>query len=323
VISKDISLRGLEVFEVIARTGSVARTAEEMQMSLPAVSQQLRNLEDSVGQPLMDHGRRPMQLTAAGRMFRKRTEEVLRQLRQAMAEANVLELGHLVQLRLGVIDDFDTHVTPELTAVLAGALKDCEFRLHTRPSHELCEMAAARRLDVAVAASPDGGIAGLTEYPLLADPFILIVPRGFAFDPADPGAALSDLPFLRYGREQMIGRQIELQLHRRRLTFANRFELDSNPAIHALVGHGSGWAVTTVLSYLRSQRFHDRIDAHPLPFAAFVRTISLFSPLDWIPNAAAELAQTFRGLLRSGVVAPARERFPWLGGQLAVLDDSG
>lgn len=319
MISKDISLRGLEIFSVIARTGSVARTAEELAMSLPAVSQQLRSLEDSVGRPLLDHSRRPMVLTAAGRAFHRRTEEVLRQLRQALSEASLLDLRKVTQLRLGMIDDFDNQVTPDLTTALAAALSDCEFRLHVRPSHELCEMAVARQLDVAVAASPEGGLAGLTEHPLIGDPFVLIVPRGHRVDPAAPWAALRALPFLRYDHGQMIGQQIEAYLRRLRLSFPNRFELGSNPAILALVAQERGWAITTLVSYLRSVRFHDRIDVHPLPQPAFARTISLFAAEDWIPDAAADIAQTIRGLLTASVVAPARERFPWLADSLAVL----
>jgi DNA-binding transcriptional LysR family regulator len=322
MISKDISLRALEVFEVVARTGSVARSAEELGLSLPAVSQQLRNLETSVGRPLLDHSRRPMALTAAGQTFQKRTTELMRLLRQALTEASVLELSHVGQLRLGVIDDFDNHVTPELTIALAGALTNCDFRLHTRPSHELCEMAAAGTLDVAVAASPEGGIGGLVEYPLLSDPFLLIVPRGFVLDRAHPALSLTSLPFLRYDRNQMIGRQIEARLRRLRLELPNRFELGSNPAINALVANGGGWAVTTALSYMRSERFHDRIDVHPLPFAAFSRTISLFSSANWIPGAAAELAGTVRRLLSGGFVGPTRERFPWIADQVQVLDES-
>lgn len=320
VISKDISLRGLEVFASIARTGSVARTAEELALSLPAVSQQLKNLEDSLGRPLLDHARRPMQLTEAGRVFRRRTEEMLRQLRQGLAEVEVLDLAHLTRLRLGVIDDFDTHLTPDLTAMLAGALAGCDFRLHTRPSHELVAMAAAGRLDVVVAAAPAGGIETLTEFPLLADPFVMIVPKGLALDPAAPLTSLRGMPFLRYGNAQMIAQDIEAQLRRHRLHLPDRFELDSNPAIHALVANGSGWALTTALSTLRSARFHERIDAHPVPFGAFARTIVLLSPADWIPGAAADLAHGVRGLLRAGVVAAAQERFPWLTGQMRVLE---
>jgi DNA-binding transcriptional LysR family regulator len=320
MISKDISLRGLEVFESIGQTGSIAKTAEAMKMSLPAISQQLRKLEEAVGRPLVDHARRPMQLTAAGRLFLHHTHDALRSLRQAQNEARVLDLSHLTQLRLGVIDDFDNSVTPELATTLASTLTNCEFRLHTRPSHELFQMARDGQLDVAVASSPEGGMANLVEYPLMTDPFVMIVPRGTVLDPSRPLASLAALPFLRYDREQMIGRQIETQLRRMRISLPSRFELGSNPTVNALVGYSRGWAITTALSYLRSSRFHDRIDVHALPFAAFSRTISLFASEDWIEGAAVELAGTFRTMLRSQVLPQAQARFPWLAERLAVIE---
>ena len=65
-ILKGVTLKGLEVFEGIARTGSVAATAESLSMSAPAVSQQLKNLDAALGVDLIDHSRRPMRLTPAG-----------------------------------------------------------------------------------------------------------------------------------------------------------------------------------------------------------------------------------------------------------------
>ena len=69
MLMKGITLRGLEVFEALASSGSVARTATLTGLSQPAVSQQLRNLESSLGTELVDHTRRPMQLTPAGALF--------------------------------------------------------------------------------------------------------------------------------------------------------------------------------------------------------------------------------------------------------------
>ena len=114
MLMKGISLRGLEVFEALSATGSVAQAAERTGLSQPAVSQQLRNLETALGVALVDHGRRPMQLTPAGRSFLMRTQAVLGQLRLAQNELTVMDLTHLSQLNLGVIDDFDNDLTPQL-----------------------------------------------------------------------------------------------------------------------------------------------------------------------------------------------------------------
>ena len=60
MLMKGVTLRGLEVFEALAKSGSVAQAADITGLSQPAVSQQLRNLEKALGSDLVDHGRRPM-----------------------------------------------------------------------------------------------------------------------------------------------------------------------------------------------------------------------------------------------------------------------
>ena len=59
---KGISLKSLETFEVMARTGSLSDAAEEVGLSVPAASQQLRNLSLAVGVELIDTRRRPIGL---------------------------------------------------------------------------------------------------------------------------------------------------------------------------------------------------------------------------------------------------------------------
>jgi DNA-binding transcriptional LysR family regulator len=80
-LPKGVTLRGLEVFESLARTGSVAATANELGLSAPAVSQQMKNLAAALGAELLDNSRRPMTLTPAGRVFLDRTEKALDSLR--------------------------------------------------------------------------------------------------------------------------------------------------------------------------------------------------------------------------------------------------
>ena len=63
LLIKGVTLRGLEVFEALASTGSVAQAADMTGLSQPAVSQQLRNLESALGTELVDHSRRPMRVT--------------------------------------------------------------------------------------------------------------------------------------------------------------------------------------------------------------------------------------------------------------------
>ena len=65
MIAKGVTLRGLEVFEALASSGSVAQTAKMTGLSQPAVSQQLSKLEHALATDLIEHNRRPMRLTPA------------------------------------------------------------------------------------------------------------------------------------------------------------------------------------------------------------------------------------------------------------------
>ncbi len=321
MLNKGVTLRGLEVFEALANTGSVAQAAQVTGLSQPAVSQQLRNLEKALGTDLVDHGRRPMTVTPAGRSFLARTEAVLAELRLAQSELTVMDLSHLTTLSVGLIDDFDNDLTPRLVTILADSLTRCRFKMVTLPSHEISQAMADRRLHIAVAASSGAPVSGVVEYPLARDPFILVAPRGAVRDSAHVMQDLQGLPFLRYEREQLIGRQIEAHLARQKLQFEERFEIGSHLALMAMVGRRIGWALTTPLGYMRAERFHDQIDAFPLPFADFARRVSLFADADWADRVPRDVAQTMRRLVQSHMIDPALTRLPWLSGDLHVLDE--
>lgn len=317
---KGVTLRGLEVFEALAASGSVAQAAEATGLSQPAVSQQIRNLETALGIDLLNHGKRPMQLTPAGRNFLTRTASILSELRLAQSELTVMDLTHLSTLSMGIIDDFDNDLTPRLVTILADSLTKCRFKLITAPSHEITAAMKERRLHIGVSASSGEVLDGVTEYPLVRDPFIVVAPRGRFSGGAGILEDLGSLPLLRYERQQLISRQIEAHLSRQNQTFAERFEIGSHLSLMALVSRGIGWAVTTPLGYMRATRFHDQVDAHPLPFDPFSRKISLFASADWADRVPRDVAQTIRSLVQSQVIDPALRTLPWLEGDLRVLD---
>ncbi len=320
MLLKGVTLRGLEVFEALAKTGSVAQAAEITGLSQPAVSQQLRNLEKALGGDLVDHGRRPMVLTPAGRNFLVRAELVLSELRLAQSELTVMDLTHLSTLTIGLIDDFDNDLTPRLATILADSLTQCRLKMVTASSLEICRAMDARELNIAVAASTGELRDGVTEYPMIQDPFILVAPRGFFKDPQNEPDLLNELPFLRYEREQLISRQIEAHLHRYKLDYEERFEIGSHLALMAMVARRIGWAITTPLGYMRAARFHEQLDVFPLPSGSCARTISMFAASDWADRVPRDVSTTVRRLVQTQMVDPAVSRLPWLAGEFRVIE---
>ncbi|WP_428928312.1 LysR family transcriptional regulator [Marinibacterium sp. SX1] len=317
---KGVTLRGLEVFEALAAHGSVAAAAEATGLSQPAVSQQLTNLEKAVGATLVERARRPMRLTRAGRGFLARTEAALRELRMARSELSVMDLSDLPSLDIGLIDDFDNDLTPRLVTILADSLTRCRFKLITAPSREISQAMTEGVFHIAVAASTGEMLNGVTEYPLVRDPFVVVAPRDMVGAPETLLDDLAALPLLRYAREQLIARQVESLLDRQSLDFEDRFEIGSHLAMMAMVARRIGWAVTTPLGYMRAARFHDEMSCFPLPFTGAARTISLFARRDFSTSVPLDVAQSMRRLVQGHMIDPAVGRLPWLAGDLRVIE---
>ncbi len=309
---KSLSLRWLEVFQLISRLGSIQKVSAETGLSISTVSNHLRSLEKALDVELVDHSRRPMGLTPAGTVFSRHVHEGLMALRRGEAELRSGSWQHATDLRLGLIDDLDSRVAPELFRYLSSTLPRCNFRHFTRPSHEIIDKLQAQKLDAGVAARPSGHVEGLMEFPLLRDPFIVILPPSYNGQVEDLLNAETSLPLLRYSRDHTIGKLIEIQLTRSKINLPNRFELECNLSIIGLVAEGSGWAITTAASYYRARRFHENTRALPFPGKSFARTVSLFTTSVYPPTTSRLIHNTLYNLIRQHVSEPMTARFPWL-----------
>jgi DNA-binding transcriptional LysR family regulator len=313
-----ITLWGVEVFVATADEASISAAARRLGTSAATVSQQLTNLEGAIGTTLLNRGERPVTLTPAGEMFLRRANAILNEADQARAELAMADLSRLTRFRLGMIEDFDSDVTPRLLASMAAELKNCQFLLETGASHRLFDLLDARALDVIVATDMGVAADGMEVHPLLEEPFVAAVPKGMA-QGDDVLRQLRRLPLIQYTTRHYMGRVIAAHLARQNLTLAHRFELDSYHAIMAMVAEGAGWTILTPLGWMHAQRFRARVDVLPLPGPPLSRTISLVARRGVLGNMPTTIAARLRPLLSDGIVSPAVAELPWLEGQLRLL----
>lgn len=307
-----ITLWGIEVFVATAEERSISAAARRLGASPSAVSQQLTNLETAMGVSLMDRNARPVELTPAGEMFRRRASTILNEAAQARAELSRRDMGALTRFRLGVIEDFEADVTPQLLARLAGELEDCQFLLETGASHFLYDQLDARALDVIIAAEM-GAPAGWAEvHPVLRDGFVVAAPKGRVDTGAKVLRQLQALPLVQYTTRHWMGRLIGDHLARHKLRPNHQFELDSYHAILSLVGQGAGWTILTPLALMRARRFLDLIDVFELPFEPLSRTISLMARKGSLQEMPADVASALKPILREAVIDPAQARWPFI-----------
>src|SRR3984957_3554464 len=109
-----MELRQIRSFLSIAETLHFGRTAELIHLSQPALSLQIRALEEDVGVRLFERNRRKTTLTAAGVAFRDDAVEALSQLDQAIRRARLAANGNLGLLRIGFISTVGIEIVPNI-----------------------------------------------------------------------------------------------------------------------------------------------------------------------------------------------------------------
>ena len=320
MLKTNLSLKWLEIFQLLSKLGSVSSVAVETGLSVSTVSHHLRSLEKHLGIALLEHNRRPMTLTPAGEIFLKNISKALETIHKAEQEVTLGNLGYARRLRIGLIEDFENDIAPELVVRLAAEMPNCDFVHYSRSSNDVLQLLRNGELDLGVVSSPSEDVIDLQEYPVLRDPFVLAVPVGNNLKAEEYLADTSGLPFLRYIRSQIISNQIEAQLRRLKVSLPRRFEIESNQSMMAMVAEGGGWAITTPLCYMRASRFHTRVELLPLPTkGAFSRYISLFTTPECADSVSNVFLQSLRLLLAERTIEPLVDTSPWLGGEFELL----
>ncbi|TKD12953.1 LysR family transcriptional regulator [Rhodobacter capsulatus] len=302
-----ISLWAVEMLVATAEEGAVTAAARRLGVSASAVSQQIVALETALGAELVDRTARPFGLTAAGRAFLPHAEAMLDELARGRAGVGLADPAGLRSFRLGMIEDFEAEVTPLLLAGMGAELTACRFLLETGPSHRLAAQLEARALDMVVAAEIEGAQEGLERHPLLSEPLIAVWPGGMV------GA---DLPLLHYSRRTLMGQQIAAYLGRIGESPGHRFEIDSTPAILAMVAAGQGWSILTPSGVLHGKRAG--VALAPLTGPGMSRRIVLSARASTMGDLPGAVARRLRGLLAERIVAPALLEAPWLEASLRV-----
>lgn len=181
-----ITIRHLRYFEALAHHGHFSRAAEACAISQPALSLQIKELEEILGAALFERGARQTRLTALGQELVVRVREILRGVDELedLARGSCSPLAG--RLRIGVIPTVAPYLLPTVIRHLAVRFPAVDLRPREAVTQKLVEELAEGRLDAAVVALPVSQ-ASLVEQPLFEEEFMLVRPEGAAAEPV-PGA---------------------------------------------------------------------------------------------------------------------------------------
>jgi LysR family transcriptional activator of nhaA len=138
----------LHYFWVVARTGSIARASEELRLSQPTISNQLKTLEASLGHPLLERRGRGLVLTDVGRTVQRYADEIFRTGRELQQALKGVPSRERITLSVGVVDAIPKLVAERLLQAAVGAVKDLRLVCREGPLPTLLAALALHELDV-------------------------------------------------------------------------------------------------------------------------------------------------------------------------------
>ncbi|HEY6346082.1 MAG TPA: LysR family transcriptional regulator [Bryobacteraceae bacterium] len=143
-----VELRHLKSFLAVAETLNFGRAAERVHLSQPALSLEIRCLEDDIGVRLLDRNRRKTTLTPAGLRFQAEANQILIRIDHAVREAQLAASGMLGSLRIGFISTAAKEIVPALVREFRETHPDVDLSLRNILTMDQIRMLEADALDV-------------------------------------------------------------------------------------------------------------------------------------------------------------------------------
>lgn len=191
----NLTLRQLTYFEALAHEGHFGRAAERCAISQPALSVQIRDLEESLGFALFERGPRHVRLTALGEAFAKRAGDILRSVADMNDWAETARGGRIERLRLGVIPTIAPYLLPRFISDVTQTYPDIDLHVRETVTPRLIAELLDGRLDAAIVALPTDEPA-LAEMPLFTEEMVLVRPEKDAGAPLVSPDALDEMRLL-------------------------------------------------------------------------------------------------------------------------------
>ena len=168
------TLRQLQYAVALAESGHFGRAAEQSHITQPALSQQVRQLEELCGSPLFDRLGKSVRLTPFGHEFVERARKILEQAEGLMSFVESRSGRPSRSLRFGLIPTVAPYLLPDIFPALRGDLPDLSFTVSENRTDALLAGLLDGSLDLAlIATQPESGRPKLTIEPLFHDGFVL------------------------------------------------------------------------------------------------------------------------------------------------------
>jgi LysR family transcriptional regulator, benzoate and cis,cis-muconate-responsive activator of ben and cat genes len=200
-----MELRHLRYFIAVAQEENVSRAALKLHVSQPALSRQVRDLEQELGFLLLERSAKSVRLTEAGRAFLVQARSVLQRVEEAVKIARAVATGQHGELHVGYAPSLTARILPPTLRAFQAELPNVSVKLHDLSTEEMLAGLRTGKLQIAFLVRPTTAmVRGLRFEQLTRDPLRLAVApkHPFARRRTVTLAAAVREPFIAYSRKE-------------------------------------------------------------------------------------------------------------------------
>lgn len=244
--SVDLQLTPLRTLQAVARHGSFSRAAQDLRLTQPAVSMQVRQLEQALGLPLLERVGKRAFPTCAGEVLLQHADRALRELQAGVERVQALRGVVAGRVRLGTSASISIYLLPPALRRFRARHPDAEVVVVTGNASEIARAVVANELDVGILSLPVRA-RELAVTPFLRDELVAAAPPdpGWRRTPVVDAAALARHPLILFEAGATLRQVIDGWFQRAGVTPRLAMELGNTEAIKKLVEAGLGLTVTS------------------------------------------------------------------------------
>jgi LysR family transcriptional regulator, hydrogen peroxide-inducible genes activator len=191
----NVTLRQLRYFDALARHGHFGRAAEACSISQPALSMQIKEMEEALGGMLLERSARQVALTRFGEELVERVRDILRSVEELGDFARAAHARFVGRLHIGMIPTVAPYLLPKVIGNLSRTYPELDIQVREALTPRLIQELAEGRLDTAILALPVSE-PSLTEVALFSENFLLVRPREDERTPVPSSERLREMRLL-------------------------------------------------------------------------------------------------------------------------------
>ncbi|HWK22767.1 MAG TPA: LysR family transcriptional regulator [Ureibacillus sp.] len=237
-----MEIQQLEYFKVVAEMQHMTHAAEQLNISQPALSKSISNIEHEIGVPLFDRQGRSISLNRYGKLFLISVEAILQEYEKAKVEIGGLVMPGYGDVAFGFIHTLGMEVVPELMAHVPEKYPNMKFTLTQAASYNLLKGLEEGQIDLCLSQRIYSKTIDIEWIELWSEELFVIVPKNHRFANRETIKLeeIKDEPFISIKRGNALRQIVDKLFEEAGITTNITFSGEEMHTVAGFVGAGLG-----------------------------------------------------------------------------------